>query len=514
VLSLKLCSCFPFPLHTYFVFRLIDPKMVQLAITGLVGLLALLQPTLAAPQRNIGASDATTCVANGKLYHSGRSYKMFGASYVVRCAKDSTGRMTHSQSVARGGFTVCAETCERTNGCAGFSYVGSDEGGTCYFKADVGGWTTASDDLVSCWKDANNNGGEPEPVPSHRVNIRKGSPTSSLAVSGSASVSASASVPTSVHVSSTTATVPAPSHVGHCQQAVAAQGEVYRDGKGYSYKLTCGEDHNGGDLHAVKSKSFLGCTELCDANPECIGYAYTPGVCFLKRHLTGTEINAGVDFAINVDRNSTASTPVSTSTSAPGRMLTVTVTSYTSSAMPSTTSAPGGFLTPTSSATPSSHRTKQHGHHHFSKFMSVFYSKHSKHFGSYNHTKSAHHHNHHHYHTVTHNHTHNHTVSESHHTKSHHHHSHHTTPTEAVATAYVSQTYTQTNYVTSVSSSSISSDVPTSTYTKQPIKPTPVGDKVYCNELRNQKPKKLRTEVLKGEHRFHGLWVEDPTRGK
>ena len=623
--------------------------MVQLALTSLLGFLALLQPTTAAPQRNVGASDTTTCVADGKLYYSGRSYKMFGGSYIVRCAKDSTGQTSSSQSVTHGGFSVCVESCERTKGCGGFSYVGSEEAGTCYFKSDVGGYTTASDDLVSCWKDPNGDGGEPEPVPSSRSSSHgpssTGSSTHSSVFSSSTwahtSHSSSGSVVSSstTHASYTSAATPTSPAAGQCQQAIKTYGDVYRSGKGSAYQLECGEDHYGGDLTSVGSKTFLGCVDICNAKPECIGYAYTPETCFLKKFLTGTKISAGVDFAINIDRNSTAKPGPSTTASAPsstsptvkpaaktgscayfaandaktytdannakytiqcgtdhnggelgranakdfvgcmdacdkkdkciafawtggngpgtcylkgsitksephadvdyaykdaatyipassstwgfpsstesGGVHTVTVTSYTSSATPSITSV-SSWESYTSSATPSSPSTKEHHHDYHD------------HPHDHPHHHPHHHHSHHnphwiwtrfwpHHHPKSHHYHHHHTKSEDehhHHTKSHHHHPHHTTHTESTATDYVSESSTLTNWVTSVSPSSTPSGIPTRTYTKQPIMPTSVGDKAYCDELRTQKPKKLRAEVLHGDWKFNHMWVQDPTRSK
>ena len=92
-----------------------------------------------------------------------------------------------------------------------------------------------------------------------------------------------------------------------CQQNVDDHGELYISTSSMSeYRLSCNTDHYGGDLDHVGSDSFLGCSGVCDANPDCIGYAYTPGNCWLKQTYTRKEVSSNVDFALNVQRNLTA----------------------------------------------------------------------------------------------------------------------------------------------------------------------------------------------------------------
>lgn len=285
-------------------------KMVQLAFTGLVGLIAALQPALAAPQRNIGASDSSTCIADGKLYRSGRSYRVNNTKYVVRCAKDSSGDAQSVQKVSRGGFAACFDICERTKDCAGFTYSGSGDAGNCYLKNKVGGDTSTSDDLVTCHKDPKGPPGEqPEPVPSSSTNRASPAP-STTAVTSPIAYTTTTLKSSEVHTSLLT---PTPSSLSQCQEAVKTYGNVYRGASGSPYQLSCGTDHYGGDLSSEGSDSFLGCVDKCDKNKDCIGYAYIPGNCFLKNILKPTEANPGVDFALNLDRNSTAKPPVTTS---------------------------------------------------------------------------------------------------------------------------------------------------------------------------------------------------------
>ena len=92
-----------------------------------------------------------------------------------------------------------------------------------------------------------------------------------------------------------------------CQQNVDDHGGIYISPSSMSeYELSCNTDHYGGDLDHVGSESFLGCSGVCDANPDCLGYAYTPGNCWLKKTFTRKEVSTNVDFALNIQRNLTA----------------------------------------------------------------------------------------------------------------------------------------------------------------------------------------------------------------
>lgn len=290
--------------------------MVQLALTGLVGLLAALQPAIAASQRNPGSSDPATCIADNKLYRTGRTYRMNGGDYIVRCARDSTGNVLSSQIVMWGGFATCFNVCERTKNCAGFTYVGSRDSGTCYLKSSLGGYPASTDDLVTCEKSPDKEPGrDPEPLPSSSwTSVEPPRTTSSSWYSEASTTRSDLNTfsPTDV---STTAPAPTPS-ANECQQAVKQYGEVYRGGSGSAYQLSCGTDHYGGDLNDAGSSSFIGCVAVCDSKPDCIGYAYTPGNCWLKNYLTAKEVNSGVDFAINLERNATAK-PRSSTTASP-----------------------------------------------------------------------------------------------------------------------------------------------------------------------------------------------------
>lgn len=289
--------------------------MVHLALTSLVGLLAALQPAIAAPQRNPGSSDPATCIADNKLYRTGRTYRMNGGDYIVRCARDSIGNAMSSQKVMWGGFATCFNVCERTKNCAGFTYVGSRDSGTCYLKSNLGGYPASTDNLVTCEKSPDKEPGrDPEPLPSSSWTSVEPPRTTSSWYSDASTTRSDLNTfsPTDVSI---TAPALTPSS-NECQQAIKQYGDVYRGGSGSAYQLSCGTDHYGGDLNDAGSSSFIGCVAVCDAKPDCIGYAYNPGNCWLKNYLTAKEVNSGVDFALNLERNATAK-PRSSTTASP-----------------------------------------------------------------------------------------------------------------------------------------------------------------------------------------------------
>lgn len=334
--------------------------MKQLATASLLGLLALMQPTIAAPH-NFKPHHANTCVSNGRLYHSGTSYLMSGKSYIIHCGRDSTSEAFKSLELPSGGFSACSESCGLAFDCGGFSFTGAAESGVCHLKNGLGDLTGAVGDCVTGLLDPDGNGIEPEPwtapepwlppqpepvptiypgsggygstsltvsspvassygsVPSSPASVASsyvsgntGYPSSAPAVS-----SPSLSLPayTSPVVIPTSAIAPIPSALDQCQQTVKDSGAIYRGGNGSPYELGCGEDHYGGDLTAVGSDTFLGCIDICNANLECIGYSYLGRNCYLKKYLNAGNTNPAVNFALNLDRNITAK-PLPSSTSA------------------------------------------------------------------------------------------------------------------------------------------------------------------------------------------------------
>jgi hypothetical protein len=582
--------------------------MVHFAVTSLVGLLALLKPAAAAPQRKIGASDSTTCIADGKMYRSGHSYRMNGINYVVRCAKDSSGSSFRTHKVPFGGFSVCFEVCERTSGCAGFSFVGSKEGGNCYLKASIGGYVTASDETVTCEKDPGGSGDEPEPMPSshdsyhgpvhssttvpHSSTSDYSSSTVSSSVSSHSSyhhsshgsVSSSTTVPHSstsghssssvsasgsshssfhhesphTHSSGTSTHAPAPTAspiVGSCRYAAASGSEV--DNNGTRYKIQCGVDeYNTGDIRQVIGKNFLSCMGYCDKTDKCIAYAWDGSICYLKGKVTGRNANPHTDYAykdVATHLSASLSASVSASASAsvhyskpasstPSDVVVVTVTSYTYSATPSSVSlsasgSASGSASVSAAPTPSEVDILTVTSYTYSATPSSVSSEYS----SEESTRHHHHHHHHHHHTKSHGHY---TESKNyewipsiltnkpHHTKSHHSKHHHHT-TGSTVTDYVSETYTHTDFVTSVlptASASVSASasvpaytynsafgafLPTQPYTPHPEQETTVADADYCLTLRQEQPKKLRVEIIDGSNNeFEGMYVKDPSRGK
>ena len=344
--------------------------MKRLAITSLWGLLALLQPAIALPRHLIeprhephhGEHHHTKkCVSNGYLYHSGTSYLMSGKSYIIHCGKNSKNEAFDSLNIPSGGFSACSESCGFAFDCGGFSFIGVAESGVCHLKNGLGELTGAADDCVTGVLDPDGKGIQPEPwngpvpyfdpfdpavwsgassyasgpdassygslpssypsVPSSYISAvpsYSSVPSSypSIPASSVSSPSTSLSAYTSPPPSPTSAPIPTPSAVYQCLQTVHDSGKIYRGGNGSPYELQCGEDHYGGDLAAAGSATFLGCVDICNANPECIGYSYLGATCYLKKYLNAPNSNPAVDFALNLDRNATAKPPPSSTSEA------------------------------------------------------------------------------------------------------------------------------------------------------------------------------------------------------
>lgn len=351
---LKLPSFLSCPsVPNYSILEFIDTIMKQLATTSLMGLLALLQPTIAAPRHLMKPFHANSCVSNGFLYHSGTSYLMSGNSYTIHCGRDSTSPPFSSVEMASGGFSACSESCGFAFECGGFSWIGSVESGICHLKNGFGGLAGAAGDAVTGFLDPDGNGIEPEPwseggpgpwsepepatqtasvpdpVASSYVPAASSPASSPASVASSYGSVASSHTPDTMGTSSLAPIVstlspslpaytsplasatPTTPILGQCQQTVKNSGNIYRGGNGSPYELECGEDHYGGDLAAAGSATFLGCIDICNANPECIGYSYLGGVCYLKKYLNTANTNPAVNFALNLDRNSTAKPPSS-----------------------------------------------------------------------------------------------------------------------------------------------------------------------------------------------------------
>jgi hypothetical protein len=307
--------------------------MVQQVITGLVGLLALFQPAIAAPKklispykpiptkghhnaRRYNVSPDATCVADNKLYRAGHTYSIDGQNYLIHCGSESSGITFSTHSVSTGGFSSCFRICRQTEFCAAFDYVGGLESGDCLMKQDSDSMIPGSANSVTCEKDPYGpSGGEPEPMPGSKSTSASSSSTKAWSTSSIAtaisqstpavsSFSSSEPAPTSSSGSSSAAPS-SPSVVRECQQDVKKYGEIYHGDDGSEYQISCGEDHYGGDLNNAGSATFLGCVPICNANPDCIGFSYAPGICYLKRELNGKSASNDIDFALNLARNST-----------------------------------------------------------------------------------------------------------------------------------------------------------------------------------------------------------------
>ena len=172
---------------------------------------------------------------------SGQFVDSLKENYTIECNTDRAGGDVGSGASAS--FSGCFALCDMTDKCVGFAYTGGSGPGTCYLKnSNEAPSANENVDVAYMPSGAGNN---PVPTPS--------SPASpgSCAILGSSTYGA--------------------------------------------YSVECGIDHPAGDLKQVSSSTYQGCFSICDATSECIGFAYTPGTCYLKNTMTGASGNGDVD---------------------------------------------------------------------------------------------------------------------------------------------------------------------------------------------------------------------------
>jgi hypothetical protein len=468
--------------------------MVQQVLTGLVGLLALLQPAIAAPASSSGSSsaappsppaDVRECQQDvkkyGEIYHGDD-----GSEYQLSCGEDHYGGdLSDARSAT---FLGCVPICNANPDCIGFSYMP----GTCYLKHKLTG-EKAFNDVDFALNLARKPG------------YRPSSPSSSAS-------------PITPPVST-----PNPA-AGSCGSIST---DKYTNESNEVYTIECGRDHLGGDIGAKEGKTFVDCMGICDKTKQCIAFAWTGGnghgTCFLKGKITTRNDNPDVSYAYkgsathlsaSASEIESISTVVSTvvvsiptpttfnsvvspvtsasdSSSSSGRVLTMTVVSYSGPASPSSVS---WEIT----------STKVHDWWH----QPLDPKSHL------HHTKSHH--------------------SKSHHSKSHH----HAHPTGSIVigehplpgityTKYATE-FTETKYVSGPAPTiptllplpvdptkveSTKPESPTPTFT-EPMQQEHVGNKDFCSLIQGQPQQNLVCEVIDGAPQFDGMFVQDPDRSK
>lgn len=117
------------------------------------GLSAIASPTASSTNPACPTANNTVAENEGTSNH---------ARYKILCGMDSSADSSDAVSVVSGGFSGCFAACDNDSSCAGFSFVGSDNG-TCHLKSQIGDYVSKPDDnLVLCVKtrkDASETGG-------------------------------------------------------------------------------------------------------------------------------------------------------------------------------------------------------------------------------------------------------------------------------------------------------------------------------------------------------------------
>ncbi|EME42990.1 hypothetical protein DOTSEDRAFT_106389, partial [Dothistroma septosporum NZE10] len=194
--------------------------------------------------------------------------------FKIACNTDAPG--SDIGTVSATSFADCIGRCTAFVGCSSFSFVGGNGAGTCYLKNRY------------------------VPSASNPSNADSGFISDPSQASRTQTPSAPASAVTSFFSSAAAlTTLPvvllAPTNVAaSCQQL----GNGSQAGQ---YTNRCGTDAIGGDFMNIQADSFAGCGPLCDAQPQCIGYAYVggngPGTCYLKSTQEPASTNSNVDIA-------------------------------------------------------------------------------------------------------------------------------------------------------------------------------------------------------------------------
>ncbi|KAH9843276.1 PAN domain [Teratosphaeria destructans] len=221
------------------------------------------------------ASASATCTAGGVTYTSGQHYTdANNVTYVIHCSQDNSQGSFSTYPVMTGGFATCFNACDNTQGCAGFTYSGSDSG-NCYLKTAEGTYSSAGSSIVSAFHLSTSNTG--------------GSSSPSSGSTGSTSAGASSG----------------------CAD-LASQGSNFTDSNGNTYQVQCSYDYNGNDLSSQSASSFKGCFATCDATSGCTAFSFLggegAGTCYLKsRAVSGSASTNGADSAKLISADSSKS---------------------------------------------------------------------------------------------------------------------------------------------------------------------------------------------------------------
>lgn len=200
-----------------------------------------------------------------------------GKQYRVACKHEVGGSILSVESANT--FDDCFSICDKTGGCAGFSWLSDNGPGNCYLKTGFNPLNTIGSSAAD-------------------VAILIDGPISASA-SGSASATGSATASASATASSS-----ADSGCGTFDTS------AYPD-----WTVECKTDRNGGNLYAVGSSTFGGCFPLCKQASGCIGFSYAGNTCYLKSSLVAPNANANVDTAYMTDKLSPSPTTSSSAAS-------------------------------------------------------------------------------------------------------------------------------------------------------------------------------------------------------
>lgn len=197
-----------------------------------------------------------------------------GRKYSIACKYEIGGSLLAVQSAAT--FDDCFPICDKMSGCAGFAWLQDNGPGNCYFKSNFDNVNTIG----------------PSPA--------------DVAIMVDFPLPSGPAVP-----SSTASSTPSHAPSGGCSTFHASNYP--------GWTIECQTDRDGGNLKAVSSSSFEGCSPICEETSQCIGFSYVggtgPGTCYLKQELVAPNANNNVDTAYITEKRPLPSQPSSSSAS-------------------------------------------------------------------------------------------------------------------------------------------------------------------------------------------------------
>ncbi|KAF1984824.1 multicopper oxidase [Aulographum hederae CBS 113979] len=271
----------------------------------------------------------TTCpYENGTVYTDSEGYR-----YEINCDVNFSGGDMSGESFYAGSLAECMTRCSELDGCILATWVKGSPKGACYPKKSIG--TEKSRDKVHCGK-----------------LIGKGPKPSALPTS---------TVVTSYSASTTVSTLP----TATSDLCPSMNGTSYADSCGAVWKIECGIDHHGGDIHGGGQyvPGLAACINVCSSTEGCVDVSWVRGspngACYIKSSVGTAKANDRIFGAMLVSgctasSSAPASTDASSSVPPPLEPSSMPLSTSASASASISNSANGTYTFGSQTITPSS----------------------------------------------------------------------------------------------------------------------------------------------------------------